>query len=124
MAHGVQQQMSKETQDCIKDCQECEAVCTESINHCLQMGGKHADASHIRSLMDCAEICQTSADYMLRSSEQYQSVCATCAEVCDRCEQSCRQFGDDTLMQSCAEACRHTAQSCRQIAGTRMRRAA
>ncbi len=124
MAHVKHEQMSKEMQDCIKDCQECEATCMESINHCLQLGGKYAEASHIRSLMDCAEICQTSADYMLRGSELYQSVCGTCAEVCDRCEQSCRQFADDTMMQECAEVCRRTAQSCRQMAGTRMRRAA
>ncbi|MCL4534652.1 MAG: four-helix bundle copper-binding protein [Bacteroidetes bacterium] len=124
MAHVKHHKMSTAMQDCIKDCQECETTCTESIDYCLQLGGKHAEASHIRSLMDCAEICRTSAGYMLRGSEQYQLVCGTCAEVCERCEQSCRQFGDDTMMQECAEACRRTAQSCRQMAGTRLQKAA
>ncbi len=124
VAQGIHQQMSKEVQDCIRNCQECEALCVESINHCLQIGGKHAEASHIRLLMDCSEICQTSSDYMLRGSDLYQSVCGTCAEVCERCEQSCRQFGDDTMMQTCAESCRRTAQSCRQVAGMRVTRRA
>lgn len=124
MAYGTHQGISKEMRDCIKDSQQCEALCMETVNHCLELGGKHADPSLIRSLMDCAEICQTNADYLLRQSEQYQSVCQTCAEVCDQCEKACRQFGDDTMMRSCAEVCHRTAQSCRQVAGIGMRKAA
>src|ERR1700682_6009384 len=57
--------------------------------------GKQAEAAHIRLLLDCAEICQTSANFMLRGSELQGDTCGACAEVCDRYAQACAQFGDD-----------------------------
>jgi len=59
---------------CIQDCIRCHQVCIETINHCLQKGGKHAAAEHIRTLADCAEICQTSANFMLRNSELHNCI--------------------------------------------------
>ena len=79
--------------------------------------GPHVEAAHLRLLLDCAEICQTSADFMLRGSELHGQVCGVCADVCDRCAQSCAQFGDDQQMQACAEECRKCAESCRKMAG-------
>jgi len=32
------------------------------------MGGEGAEADHIRTLLDCTEICQTSASFVLRRS--------------------------------------------------------
>ncbi len=34
-------------QECIDRCQSCQEVCLASVAHCLEMGGKHADADHI-----------------------------------------------------------------------------
>jgi hypothetical protein len=55
------------------------------LGHCLQKGGKHAEAKHLRLLMDCAEIRQTSAHFMLRGSDLHSRTCFACAEVCVRC---------------------------------------
>jgi hypothetical protein len=108
--------MSQEMQECIQNCLTCHSVCMQTIQHCLRIGGKHAAHTHIRLLMDCAEICQTSANFMLRGSELHQWTCATCAEVCKRCDQECREMGDDRWMLACADACKRCTESCRQMA--------
>jgi hypothetical protein len=114
--HPSHQAMSADMQRCIRECMNCHAVCLETVTHCLEVGGKHAEVSHIRLLLDCADICQTSADYMLRGSDLHGRTCAVCAEVCERCAASCARMGDDAQMQACAEACRTCAESCQQMA--------
>ncbi len=103
--------------ECTQECHHCHDVCMETISHCLQMGGEHADPRHIQLLMDCAEICQTSANFMLRMSEFHGQTCGVCAEVCKRCAEDCERF-DDEMMRQCAEACRSCASSCREMAQT------
>lgn len=101
---------------CIEECHSCHDICTETVIHCLQMGEDHAESTHIRLLLDCAEICQTSANFMLRMSNFHGQVCGICADVCERCAEDCERFADDEMMQKCAEICRSCAQSCREMA--------
>lgn len=115
MPHHTSDQM----QECIDRCQACQSACLESISHCLEKGGRHAAAEHIRLLVACAEICDTSARFMLIGSPQHSRVCEVCAEVCDACARDCDAFGEDALMQQCAEACRRCAESCRQMSMSR-----
>ena len=110
--------VSQRMQECIQECQNCHNICLETTIHCLEMGGEHISSEHIRLLTDCAEICQISANFMLRASDLHTSTCSACAEVCERCAQSCEQFTDDEMMQECAEACRSCAQSCHEMAGS------
>jgi hypothetical protein len=70
---------------CVDLCQSAHRTCVEAMLYCLGRGGAFADADHIRLLPDCADICQTTADFMLRQSPLHGSVCAVCAEVCDQC---------------------------------------
>lgn len=110
-------QISTEMRECIDNCTNCHNICMETVAHCLQMGGKHAEASHIRTLLDCAEICATSANFMLRGSDLHAQVCGVCADACERCAESCEQMGsDDEMMRRCAEVCRRCAESCRMMA--------
>lgn len=109
---------SAEMQRCIDNCNTCHDVCLETISHCLQMGGKHAEASHIRLLMDCVQICHTSADFMIRGSEFHTRTCGVCAEICEACARDCERIDpNDQHMQRCAQICRECAQSCREMAG-------
>ena len=39
------EQLSQDMRQCIENCLKCHASCTETSTHCLQMGGKHAEAS-------------------------------------------------------------------------------
>lgn len=103
---------------CIQDCIRCHQVCIETINHCLQEGGKHAAPEHIQTLADCVDICQTSTNFMLRNSDLHVQTCGVCAEVCEACASSCEQVGDDPAMKRCAEECRRCADSCRQMSGS------
>jgi hypothetical protein len=114
MAHHADPAM----QECIDRCQTCQETCLSTITHCLEKGGKHATAEHIQLVLACAEICDTSARFMLVDSEFHGRVCEVCAEVCDACAKECASMGDDEVMQQCAEACRRCAESCRQMATT------
>lgn len=101
---------------CIDECEKCHRTCVAAVRYCLEKGGRHAAPEHIRLLIDCAEICQTSANFMLRGSAVHKTICGACAEVCDRCAESCEAIGDDAQMQDCAEVCRACADSCRKMA--------
>lgn len=115
MSHERNQEMD----NCIQNCQNCHEVCLETISHCLEMGGEHASAEHIKLLQDCVQICQTSADFMIRGSDYHAPVCGACAEVCDACAKECESMADgNDFMQRCADACRRCAESCRQMAGS------
>ncbi|HEU5088851.1 MAG TPA: four-helix bundle copper-binding protein [Roseiflexaceae bacterium] len=104
-------------QECIDNCKECHAICVATTVHCLEMGGKHAQAAHIRTLLDCAQICATSADFMLRSSPFHAQTCGVCADVCEACATECeRMAGNDEQMRRCADMCRRCAASCRSMA--------
>jgi hypothetical protein len=118
MAH---QAMKAGMQECIDRCQRCEEICLESVQYCLRQGGKHARADHIGTLLACADICNTSARFMLLGSDYHPSTCAVCAEVCDACAEDCETFTDDDVMQQCVEACRRCAESCREMAGAKTR---
>lgn len=102
-------------QDCIDTCVDCHRVCLETATHCMAKGGSHATEPHLRLLADCAQICQTSADFMIRGSDLHILTCRVCAEVCERCAQDCFGYGDDPQMKRCAEICRECAASCRMM---------
>ncbi len=111
------QQVSQDMRTCIQNCTDCHRICTETAAHCLQMGGKHAEANHVRLLLDCAQVCATSADFMSRGSQFHHDVCRVCADVCAKCAEDCARMGqDDRAMQECADACRRCAESCRSMA--------
>ena len=107
--------VSAEMRSCINECLTCHAVCLETIQHCLQMGGPHTEPNHIRLMQDCVEICQTSANFMLRGSHLHSRTCGVCAEVCARCAEDCERL-DGAEMKRCADACRSCAESCRKMA--------
>ena len=102
---------------CIAACKDCEAVCLETLGHCLEIGGEHASRSHITTLADCAQLCATSAAFMMRESDLHTETCRACAAVCDACAESCESMAEsDETMKRCAEACRACAEECRRMA--------
>lgn len=114
MAHASPQEL----QQCIDNCQQCHEICTRTISYCLQQGGQHSEPAHIRLMLDCAQICATGADFMIRGSDLHRLTCGACAEVCDRCAEDCAKLADgDETMRRCADACRRCAESCNRMAG-------
>lgn len=100
---------------CIEKCWECRAECQDVLfNHCLEEGGKHAEAAHVKLMTDCIQICQLSADFMVRNSAMHMATCAACADICDACAVSCEAIGGEE-MKNCAKLCRECATSCRSM---------
>lgn len=105
--------ISQQMQQCIQECLDCYKICLQTaMNHCLETGGRHVEPARFRLMMVCADICRTSADFMLCGSPLHTHTCAICAEVCDACAQDCEQIGG---MDECVAACRRCAQSCDQM---------
>lgn len=101
-------------QPCIEACTHCHHVCLQTaMTHCLQIGGKHLDPDHFSLLMNCAEICQASANLQLSGSEFVPKLCVLCAEICEACAVSCEAIGE---MEECVRACRKCAESCSSMA--------
>lgn len=109
-------QVSPHLQGCIEECLSCHAACLSALTYCMQKGLRHAEPEHLRRLADCAEICETSANFMLRGSDQHRRTCEVCAELCEQCAASCEKMSDDAAMKACADACRRCAESCRKMA--------
>ena len=103
-------------QACIDACSHCHQTCLHTaMIHCLVIGGKHVEANHFRLMINCAEICQASANFMLSGSDFHKKVCALCAEICEACAKSCEEIGG---MEDCVKVCRECAESCRKMAAT------
>ncbi len=106
-----------EMQSCIQQCLDCYRSCTEAITgHCLEQGGDHVAPQHVRLMLDCADICQTSAAFMMRGSARHQQTCALCADICNQCAEECERLGD-AHMRQCADVCRTCATSCQAMSG-------
>jgi len=100
-----------EMQQCIQDCLNCHAVCMQVADKYRQGGSEQANAEHMYMLLDCAEMCLTSAHFMQHNSPLYGYTCQTCAQVCTHCANMCEQMGNS----DCVNACRACAESCQQI---------
>ncbi len=112
-SHSSSSRMNAFMQDAIKACIDCHSMCLRmAMGFCLEQGGRHVEHDHFRLMINCAEICQTSANFMLSNSPLHGSVCAVCAEACEACAKSCDQIGD---MRECADECRRCAKSCRAM---------
>ncbi len=108
-------QVNEEMKQCIQNCLDCHSVCLNTLTYCLQQGGMHSELPHIRLMLDCAEICQTSANFMLRGSEMHIRTCAICTEICLKCAEDCDRMSEDEQMKACAQMCRTCAETCRQM---------
>jgi hypothetical protein len=104
-------------QQAIQHCGECYQTCLIMLSHCLSLGGHRANASHIKAMYDCAEICQLAVSYMARGSDMYGRLNLLCAEICTRCANQCEQMmGNDEQMRTCAATCRNCSDVCQKTA--------
>jgi hypothetical protein len=102
-------------EECVDKCTECREICLQTVAYCLEQGGGLASHPTIRLLTDCAEICGTSANFLVRGSPYHSLTCFVCGEICDTCAEYCERFADEA-MRECAEACRACADYCRTMA--------
>lgn len=103
-------------QEVIEECLSCFQRCSLCLNHCLTMGGKHSEVNHIKSLMECSELCSFSAKMMLLEAEIAYGVGQLCAKTCEDCADSCKSIDpNDETMAKCIEACMKCAEACRNM---------
>jgi hypothetical protein len=113
-AHRSGAALPADMQRCIDECLHCHRVCLGMASqHCLVKGGDHVEPAHFRLMLACAEICRTTASFMMIGTDLHSRLCALCADVCMACADSCVEVGD---MDRCVEACRRCANACRQMA--------
>lgn len=105
---------SADLQACIDLCLACYRSClAEATQHCLKEGGRHAEADHVSLMLGCAQLCRTTAEFMLMQTKLHYKVCGACAEICEACAVSCQQLEG---MGDCVDLCRRCAVECRRIA--------
>ena len=98
--------------ECIEACLQSHVVCTMAAQYCLARGGEMASVQHVGLLIDCAQICQTAADFMVRGSPHHSATCRACAEVCRATAEACRAAEGDDDMAHCADVCETCADAC------------
>ncbi len=111
----IAQRQEGATENCIQSCLDCHRVCLETLRYCLQTGDQHSEYGFIRLLLDCANLSQMAAKFMLLASEFHPRLCELCALACERCVVECAQFTDDERIQHCATICRQCAETCQDI---------
>ena len=106
--------MNEEMTLCIENCLSCYKTClSTAMNHCLEAGGKHVEPAHFRLMMACAEMCRTSAHFMLINTPHHKHTCKECAEICAECAKDCKRIGG---MDECVAACEACAETCKKMA--------
>ena len=104
---------NSDMQRCIDACIECHRTCLQmAMGDCIRTDGNHAEPELIRLMLNCAELCQTTANFMISDSPVHGIACNACAQVCDACTQSCEEVSG---MEECVRACRYCAESCEQM---------
>jgi hypothetical protein len=116
MAKNIANQTQQLEASVMIDLADCYAVCLETANYALELGGDFADPVRLKLIFDCADICQVASNFMFPTSNPARRVSAVCAQVCDNCAERCQEIEDDQF-QTCAKVCRRAADSSRKMAG-------
>ncbi len=103
---------------CIEACLQAHVVCTMTAQYAMLQGSQRIPVEVAGLLLDCAQICQTSADFMLRGSPYHEVTCGACAVLSRACAEACRSVQGEEELAHCAEVCDECASLCAQMAGT------
>lgn len=99
---------------CIDACLKAQRECIMTLTYVRDLGGAHIDPVRIRSLLDCADVCQVGATFMMRGSHRHIEMCAVAARICRDCAEQC-DGTNDQQMRRCVEACRTCEAHCREL---------
>ncbi len=105
---------------CIDKCIAAHRHCLETAANVIGQDRTTDSVRRIAILLDCAELCQATANSMLRKSSQHALLCEACARLCENCAEACLSKDSDAAMRSCATTCRDCALACRDMASMRM----
>ena len=103
-------------------CLRAHDSCEDTVTHALRTGG--AGDECIGALLDCADVCRTTARYIRHGSPLLRGTAGVCAELCARAAEACAAVAGDATLAACAETCRRCATWCRQLAEAPLERVA
>jgi hypothetical protein len=105
---------NKMMQDCCTCCSMCRTMCLQTMQMCLQKGGKFADAKMNMMLAECAQLCQMTADMAATGSARMSPIAEICAKHCDDCARACDAM-NESVLHECAAVLRECAAACRSM---------
>lgn len=108
---GVINNVVDSMQACIDACNSCAQACFECFEACINEPDLNARRKCIKTLVDCAKMCQTSSCMMASNSQFAKMHCSMCAEICKVCAIECDMFQDEHC-KLCAKTCRICANEC------------
>lgn len=103
-------------QECQENCENCYRICIQTVVHATRQTDHPLHESHLRLLMDCADICHTCANFLLRGSDMHPPVCRACATICEFCAEFCGEGRGDAQIRLCEQVCLRCSESCAQLA--------
>lgn len=104
--------------DCAKACDDCARICNLCAAHCTKMAvdGKKEHLATVRTCVDCASICKSASEIVIKSGPFSDLICTACADACKRCGDACEKHADhDPIMKQCAAECRRCEKACRMM---------
>jgi hypothetical protein len=120
---GIEEIMAKITNfpsrqqmwDCVSVCSDTQRSCLDTVRYCLDMGGRFSASGRIRVLLDCASMCQTTAEDSRHGSILYEQSASYCAHLCERVARELYPLAADDMIQACILACQRCAEYCQGI---------
>src|SRR5688572_9921461 len=80
-------------------------ACNAAFAYCTQQD-ELDDPELLACIVDCVDLCTTTASFIVRGSEHADDLREVCAELAKCVEESCEEYGDDEVLTACADACR------------------
>lgn len=104
--------MTDKHKQAIESCHTCHITCQEMLAyHGDETGGRQLSSQHIKRLMACIEICQTTANLLAIRAPLSEQLCEICAHICEQCATSCAAI-ENKAMHKCADICRDCSRAC------------
>ncbi len=102
---------------CAVDCSNARNICIETLNYCFarfrEDPRNFAQPLLIKSLQDCAELCEIATSFLLRRAALTGDILQACIKACDLCIEECRRRDGDkqmrdavTYLSLCRDACK------------------
>ena len=104
-------------------CLRAHDACEAAVAHALRAEDGDRVNERVGTLLDCADVCRTTARQIRYGSPLLRGTAGVAAELCARAAEACAAAALPALAVH-AEACRRAAACCRRVADVPLERAA
>ncbi len=107
--------LSPQEVNCLRACSECAAACLQCVTDCAKGGHTETLSRCMALARECADLCREAITSIALGSVHIDTVCAQCAQACQRCAAECAKH-DFEYCQQCAQMCLRCAAECQGMA--------